>query len=373
MTKGLSPALLTAVLDRLEEAVLVLDPRQQVRFANAAAAQLLPQPRRLPLLLRRSAEVMASGQPWSGRMPLPDERTLQLRISPLALRGGWAGALGAPSPAERQAAGAAGRGCLVSARDITAAVRLETTRRDFIAAISHELRTPLASIQGYAEMLAQKPEPPAADRAAWLAVIADNAGRLARLIGDLATLSSLETGTYPFHFAALEAAALAAPALAVVTPLARERGVTLRQGALGPGQIRGDAPALERVLLNLLENAILHGHSPVETHRLRVELSGGVRQGAYEFLVRDTGAGISTRDQPRIFERFYRVQPAPGRSGSGLGLALVKHIVHEHSGEVTVESTLGAGSAFRVRLPLVERASRSAQPSGAPRQEKAAS
>lgn len=324
---------LRAVLDRLEEAVLVLDQTQQVRFANAAAVQLLPQPRRLPLLLRRAAEVMASDEVWSGRMLLPDERTLQLSLSPVSL-------------------GDSGAGCVVSARDITAAVRLETTRRDFIAAISHELRTPLASIQGYAEMLAQKPEPEAADRDAWLSVIADNAARLARLIGDLATLSSLETGTYPFRFAALPAAALAAPALTVVAPLARERGVDLRQGKLEPGRIRGDAQALERVLLNLLENAIVHGHSPLETQKLLVELSGSVRDKAYEFVVRDTGAGISSRDQPRIFERFYRVQQ--GGSGSGLGLALAKHIIHEHGGEITVESTLGAGSAFRVRLPLAQ-------------------
>ena len=139
--------------------------------------------------------------------------------------------------------------------------------------------------------------------------------------------------------------------------LVREHTAALKLGSVAPGRVRADAEALQRVLLNLLENAVLHGRGalhPPPGVALEVALSGAVRGGEYVFEVADNGAGIGTSDQARIFERFYRVdrnRSATGRAhGTGLGLALVKHLVEEQGGRVELESALGQGSRFRVRL-----------------------
>jgi len=333
-----STARLGAVLESVDAAVLAVDAEQRRWFSNPAANRLLPSLPRLPQLVQWMASVVSSGEPWNSRLEMPDGRTLEVHITPL---GGGAGGGGAVS------------GCVVVARDITDRVHLETARRDFIAGISHELRTPLTSIQGYAEMLRRSPEPAADVRAEYLDVIAHNTARLTRLARDLVTLSSLETRTYPFHFEPVEAASLGAPALDVVAPLARERGCRLALGPLGSGWLRADREALHRVLLNLLENALVHGGGGPG---VAVELPGQIEGGAYAYRVRDTGAGISSSDQPRVFERFYRVDRShastAGGHGSGLGLALVKHIVREHGGEVELASSLGAGTTVTVRLPL---------------------
>lgn len=328
-----STARLGAVLESVDAAVLAVDGGQVRWFSNPAADRLLPSLPRLPQLLQWMESVASSGEPWNSRLEMPDGRTLEVHITPL---GG----------------GPRGSGSVVVARDITDRVHLETARRDFIAGVSHELRTPLTSIQGYAEMLRRSPEPEAEVRAEYLDVIARNTARLTRLARDLVTLSALETRTYPFHFEPVEAASLGAPALDVVAPLAREHGCRLALGMLGSGWLRADREALHRVLLNLLENALVHGGGG----GVAVELSGQIEGGAYVYRVRDTGAGISSSDQPRVFERFYRVDrgraSTAGGHGSGLGLALVKHIVREHGGTVDLASALGAGTTVTVRLPL---------------------
>lgn len=336
----------SGVLEHMQAAVVEFDARLQWRFLNPAAERLLERLPRLPQLLVRAAAAVREGAAWQGRVELPDERTLEVAVTPLGA-----------APA---------RGALLEAREVTATVRLETTRRDFIAALSHELRTPLASIQGYGELLAHNPDAAAEERHAWLLGILESSERLTRLTADLTTLSALETGTYPLRPEVFEAAELAEPVLRVLRPQAQTRGAALVSPPWGEGRIRGDAGALHRLLLNLVENALRHGGRAGAEAPLRVELVGWAEgrdtpapaQGAaaspwYVIRVRDNGAGIASRDQARIFERFYRV---PGRTaeGTGLGLALVKHIAQEHGGTVTVESELGEGTTFTVRLPLVE-------------------
>ncbi len=328
---------LRAILDALDTALVAVDAERRVLFANAAAARLFhwgPTPQageRIPALPRIAQleswarEVQAQGEPAGGRLLLPDERTLQVNLSPL--------------PAA---------GFVLLARDISHEVRMEAQRRDFIAAVSHELRTPLAAIQGYAESLLDAGAPPAATSAQeHLRIILANTQRLARLARDLVMLASLETGAYPYRFETAEAAALAAGAGDTLRPLAEEQGCTLRLGPLESGQVRVDADAWQRVLTNLLENAILHGGRGAE-----VRLSGQRREGEYCWKVADNGVGISWRDQARIFERFYRADRARTRGGSGLGLALVKHLVQDHGGRITLESSLGQGACFQVYLPL---------------------
>ncbi|HVA63441.1 MAG TPA: ATP-binding protein [Terriglobales bacterium] len=338
---------LRTVLDHVETAILAIRRDHHRLYANPAAERLWalgPEPAgrvtslaRLPELMAGLEEVAGGGPAWRRRLLLPDERSWEVAVTPLDTQGG----------------------CVLVARDVSEGVRLETVRRDFVAALSHELRTPLTSIQGYAELL-QQPDLAPADRAEYLDVIVQNTERLNRLAQDLVLLSSLETGAYQFRFERLPADSLAAPALAVMAPLARELHCRLELAASQPGWVYADRDALHRVLLNLLENAMVHGRAQGErAPPLKVLLSGRAEGRDYVWRVRDNGPGIAAGDQARVFERFYQVgaghtTPARGRRGAGLGLAVVKHVVREHGGEVAVESALGQGSTFLVRLPLVD-------------------
>ncbi|MGH9491618.1 MAG: sensor histidine kinase [Terriglobales bacterium] len=376
-------ARLAAVLDGLDTAVMVLDSDGRLQFANRAAVRLwaldAARPGERPTALARIPELpnwlrAGAAARQTGRLELSDGRVLQLEVAP------WDAASGAaeagPAPASNSAPRAAGPaaaaasagGVLVAARDITAVARLETMRRDFIAAVSHELRTPLTSVRGYAEMLqdelrqleapsnaSQRSAPPAWQEP--LDIIAANIQRLEKLAADLVTLSSIETGQYPFQFRRLDAAGLLAPAAAVLRPLAAERGAELAVTAAESGWVMADAEAIHRALLNLGENALLHGAAGARERGLRVEMSGRAHPDHYRLQVHDNGAGIGSMDQPHVFERFYRVDRSrtgggaqPG--GTGLGLALVKHIAQEHGGRVEMESSLGAGSTFAICLPL---------------------
>jgi two-component system phosphate regulon sensor histidine kinase PhoR len=135
----------------------------------------------------------------------------------------------------------------------------------------------------------------------------------------------------------------------VVRPIIASHHCTVTLDEIERARVRADRDALHRVMLNLLENAVVHGGDGIAIH-----LSGHPADGGYEITVRDTGRGIPSEHQARIFERFYRVDRGRSRErgGSGLGLALVKHIVHEHGGSVDVASTVGRGSTFRFWLPL---------------------
>jgi two-component system phosphate regulon sensor histidine kinase PhoR len=310
-------------------------------YANSAASRIfhlgeLP-PRgkrlttlpRIPQLLTWAQQVISTRQGVSGRITLLDERTLQAYVTPFE-----------STPP----------GFVVLARDITDTISLENSRRDFIAGVSHELRTPLTSIQGYTELLMQDDDMPLETRRQFLEVILSNTGRLTNLAQDLVTLSSIETGTYPFHFQLMDARTLPGPAIEVLLPRADERQCEILLEEFEPGQVRVDPDAMHRVLLNLIDNAIVHGGNGIGIY-----LSGAVRGPEYEITVRDTGIGIGTMDQPRVFERFYRVDKSHSRlgGGSGLGLALVKHIIREHGGHIELTSGLGKGTTFRLRLPLV--------------------
>ena len=333
-------AQLQRVLESLDTAIIAADGQRRVVYANSAASRIfhlgelpargkrlttLP---RIPQLLTWAQQVITSGQAQAGRITLPDERTLQAYVTPFE-----------STPP----------GFVVLARDITDKISLENSRRDFIAGVSHELRTPLTSIQGYTELLMQDDEMPLETRRQFLDIILSNTGRLAKLAQDLVTLSSIETGTYPFHFQIVDARTLPGPAVDVLLPHADERQCEILLEDFEPGQVRVDPDAMHRVLLNLIDNAIVHGGKGISIH-----LGGVVRGKDYEITVRDTGVGIGTMDQPRVFERFYRVDKSHSRlgGGSGLGLALVKHIVREHGGHIELSSGLGKGTTFRIRLPL---------------------
>ncbi len=235
---------------------------------------------------------------------------------------------------------------LVLLRDVTDAKRGEATRRDFVANASHELRTPVAAIQAAAEtLLAGAVSDPATARP-FVEIVARHADRLSRLTRDLLDLSRIESRDWRFEVAAVQAAPLARSVVELLAPAAREKGLETAVEVPEDAVVGADARALEQVLVNLVDNAVKY------TAEGRVAIRGAREDGSWTLAVEDTGPGIDRHHLPRIFERFYRVDPGRSREqgGTGLGLAIVKHLVQGMGGEVGVESG-GSGTRFWVRLP----------------------
>jgi len=235
---------------------------------------------------------------------------------------------------------------LLLLRDVTEARRAERARRDFVANASHELRTPVAAIHGAAEtlLLGALSDPQAAR--GFVEMIARQADRLARLTRDLLDLSRIESGQWAMQLGDVEAGSALRAAADLVGQAAREKGVALRCEEAGGLRVRADARALEHVLVNLLDNAIKYTPGGGT-----VTLAAAAAGDRVEIAVADTGPGIDAQHQARLFERFYRADAGRARDqgGTGIGLALVKHLVQAQGGEVGVASGPG-GSRFWVRL-----------------------
>jgi two-component system, OmpR family, phosphate regulon sensor histidine kinase PhoR len=239
-------------------------------------------------------------------------------------------------------------GILLLLHDLTEEERVNRMRQDFVANVSHELRTPLTSLRGYAETLLEGGLEDVENRRPFVQVIRDQAVRLAALVDDLLSLAELERPGAEVRRARFDLRELAEQQVAMFQPRARDAGLHLD---LEPGpspMVVADRPRLEQVLANLLDNAIKY------TERGRIMVRTGVARGRAWCEVEDTGTGIPAEDQPRIFERFYRVDKARSREkgGTGLGLSIVKHIVSLHGGEMSVRSLIGQGSTFRFEIPV---------------------
>lgn len=238
------------------------------------------------------------------------------------------------------------QGIVAVFHDITDLKRAENMRRDFVANVSHELRTPVTVIKGYAETLldgALVSDPALARR--FVEIIASHSERLASLINDILTLSSLESKEARLQLDPLDISGTAAKGCMLLQERSALKKIALlNETATGTlPRVLADQGRIEQVVVNLLENAIKYTPDG-GTVRLFAEDAG-------EFIkvsVADTGIGIPFKDLPRIFERFYRVDEARSREqgGTGLGLAIAKHIVQLHGGEISVTSEPGKGSVF---------------------------
>ena len=233
--------------------------------------------------------------------------------------------------------------------------KLERIRKDFVINVSHELRTPLASIQGYTETLMDGALYDQAHNMRFLTIIRHNAERLARLTADLLALSRIEMKRQEFRFATYRVNELLADVLDTIRPIVNKKEITLTQEIAPAGtEVYCDSEALYQILSNLVDNAVKYTPERGEiTVGMKVcPASAGPRM--LELYVRDTGVGIPAEDQPRLFERFYRVDKARSRElgGTGLGLAIVKHLVRTHGGDVRVESELNQGASFFFTLPM---------------------
>jgi len=350
-----SDAKVKAVVCALPEPALLLTPEAEIVIANARVGLAIGPARvgdplsfvvRVPEVLDAVRAAAADGLPrrveFAERVPL--DRWLEAHVVPMHLdTGAW------------NRSGASPDAVLLTFRDLTQQRRVEQMRADFVANASHELRTPLASLSGFIETLQGPARNDAAARERFLSIMAAQARRMSRLIDDLLSLSRIELHAHVQPEATVELAGIVAHVCDTLTPLAADRGVNLELARDGePMPVRGDRDELIRLFENLVENALKYGASG-QAVEVSLGREAGPRGPVAVVAVRDHGPGIAPEHLPRLTERFYRVDVAASRDqgGTGLGLAIVKHIVARHRGRLTVDSALGAGATFAVRLDLV--------------------
>lgn len=329
-------ARLLAIIEALDEGIIAVDGRGDVVRMNEAARRLFGARTALPFPAMdlqldapfRDALVAARRGDSGERV----ETTISDRIVSLTSR---------PLP---------GGGALLAVIDLTERRRLETVRRDFVANVSHELKTPLTVIAGFAETL-RDPQLSAADRARFVDLVATNTTRMQRIVDDLLDLSRYESSAWTPFPVDLDLAATVEDLFAAARPSAHQKSLTLASD-IDPAvrTVRVDPTALRQILANLIENAIRY------TSAGNVTVTASPADGQwFTVAVSDTGIGISPEHLTRIFERFYRADPARSRAdgGTGLGLAIVRHLVEAHGGRVTAESTPGVGTTVFISLPGV--------------------
>jgi signal transduction histidine kinase len=224
--------------------------------------------------------------------------------------------------------------------------RLSSLRADFVSLVSHELRSPMAAVIGSARTLQQRwrvlrPE----QREAFLAVIADETGRLSSLIGDVLDTSRIEAGTFSYHFSDVDLAEVVRDSVAAAE-IGQDEVSLARELPAALPRVRGDAERLRQLIDNLVSNAIKYSEAGGE-----VRVEAGAVDGHVVVRVRDSGPGIALDDQRQIFEKFGRASGS-AKPGTGLGLFLARSFAEAHGGSVTVDSRPGEGATFTLTLPL---------------------
>ncbi|KIL98184.1 Phosphate regulon sensor protein PhoR (SphS) [Paramagnetospirillum magnetotacticum MS-1] len=346
-----------SLLENLPDPLLLLDSGRRVVRANRAATRLFgrdPAGSDLAAVLRDPTVTEAVQAVVSGAAPfreceftqaIPVERFFAARIERLDGQPAFEAAI-----------------ALLTLHELTAIRRMERMRADFVANASHELRTPLAALSGFIETLQGPARDDEEAREKFLGIMAEQSGRMSRLVADLLSLSRIELDEHSQPGETVDLARLATSAAEALRPLASPRGMELVvEIADGLPPVTGQSDQLAQLLQNLMENAVKYGNdgSAVE---VSVALADSAPSGAGTALragpvvrlaVKDHGEGIPAEHIPRLTERFYRVDTARSRKmgGTGLGLAIVKHIVNRHRGLLTIDSRMGEGSTFTVWLP----------------------
>jgi two-component system phosphate regulon sensor histidine kinase PhoR len=323
------------ILDRLVEGVVVVDSNRAVRWLNAAARLMLPlveQPIGRPLVevirdhrLDALAErALGTGVEQTIEVEMPvSSRSLSVRALPLS---------------NKQVA--------LLMLDTTRLRYLETVRQQFVANLSHEIRTPLAGLDLAAQTLSGQ-LPTEGDARIFIDRVIQESQRLQAILLNLAQLAALDAEGIQVERAPFDATELAKELVERYQARAAEAGLRLLAEPSEDGaRVLGDRGKTDQALQNIVDNALKFTRSG------EVVVTTGSHDGRVEIAVRDTGSGIPSRDLPRIFERFYKVDRARGgQPGSGLGLSIARHLVELQGGTITAESTPGVGTVVRVRLP----------------------
>ncbi|MCF7689665.1 MAG: PAS domain-containing protein [Cephaloticoccus sp.] len=341
-------AQLEATLGSLQEAVLIVDDRNQILLANQALQSIFPGAKnilgsRLELVLQSRAflDYVTAVRKGSAKAQQPIEFARNTDSV-------WAEVTGTSVP---PLDGQKDQWALFVIHDITRQRQLEAVRKDFVANVSHELRTPLSVIKGYIETLVDEHRAmPVENRDRFLHTVQRHTERLNSLLDDLLTLSRLESLNPGLTRESVSIAQLIAGVLEDYRGRPAGAGHQLNLSidpSIGPVLL--DQLKITQIFENLLDNALKY--TPAGSH---IDISAKLKEREIELCVKDNGQGIPAEDLPHIFERFYRVDKGRSREkgGTGLGLSIVKHIVQLHGGRVWVESQLGQGSAFFFTLPL---------------------
>jgi two-component system phosphate regulon sensor histidine kinase PhoR len=332
------------ILTGMREGVLLLDTRRRVALVNPALREMLllgtDVEGKSPLEVIRHGELVrlldeadAKNEPASGEIDLGGLKPRRLHVQVVRI------------PGENG-------GLLAVFVDVTHLRRLEALRKDFVANASHELRTPVSAIHSAAETLetAITRDPGAAHD--FVAIIMRNSERLRNLVDDLLDLSRIESQDFEVHLEALDIEELGGAVLDLFLERAAKKGIRLSGAGAAGFTVLGDRRALEHVLTNLVDNAVKYC-GPGSTISVLAEAAGDT---AIRVVVGDDGPGIEKQHLPRLFERFYRVDPGRSRQigGTGLGLSIVKHLVEAMGGRIDVDSEPGKGTRFGVTLASAE-------------------
>ncbi|MGK9250598.1 two-component system histidine kinase PnpS [Paenibacillus humicus] len=343
---------LYSVLDNMTSGVVMIDPAGRMMLLNRRAEEVLgfehremvgrpyseaKQQYELSQIIQQGLEKQEAVHEEI-TFYFPEERLLELNLVPVYQSDDSFG------------------GLLLVLHDVSAIRRLERMRSEFVANVSHELKTPITAIKGFAEtLLGGAVDDPVMSKQ-FMQIIYDESERLNRLIGDILELSKIESRRVPLQFSPIDLASFMERSMTILESEAARKSITMTLDNAPGIYLEADEDRLRQVVANLLQNGI--SYTP-EGGKVSVRTSLVQGEGGSEMVqirIVDTGIGIPRKDLPRIFERFYRVDKARSRvsGGTGLGLSIVKHLVELHHGSITVDSTVGVGTAFTIELPVIQ-------------------
>jgi two-component system, OmpR family, phosphate regulon sensor histidine kinase PhoR len=336
-----------AMLSSMEEGVLAINNEGTILSLNTACASLLGeepaqlQGRSIYEVIRKAdllkfiESALASPSPVEGEIQIRGPQDRWVSAHGTVLHDSQRGKIGV----------------LIVLHDITRLRHLEEVRRDFVANVSHELRTPITSIKGFIETLVDGAFEDKENAHRFLQIMLRQVNRLDAIIGDLLMLSRIERGSEEQRIELAQESIRGTLQAAIEMCEKKATGKAVKIALICPENLTAEinAALLEQAVVNLLDNAIKYSNSEAV-----IKVIAASEAAELVIRVKDQGCGIDAQHLPRLFERFYRVDKARSRElgGTGLGLAIVRHIALAHRGSVTVESTVGVGSTFCLRLPL---------------------
>jgi two-component system phosphate regulon sensor histidine kinase PhoR len=337
-----------AVLESMVEGVIAVDQDEKIINLNKTAAKLFNVEaedvlgRNIQEVIRHTKlqslikKILSSKKTLEDEMIISDKTEINIQIHGTILKNAQSEIIGA----------------LVVMNDVTRLRQLERVRRDFVANVSHEIRTPLTSIKGFAETLLDGAINNPVEAKNFIDIIAKQSNRLNAIIEDLLMLAGLEQegDRLKTDFKEKNIRSVIESSLNVCLPLANKKNIEISVECKAGIKVKMNTVLIEQAMVNLIDNAIKYN-----PHGSKVNIIVK-KNNSHELLidVHDNGIGIDKKYLPRLFERFYRVDKSRSSSlgGTGLGLAIVKHIAQVHNGWVDVESTPGAGSSFKIFLPI---------------------